>query len=45
MDELRATLLGTLNAVPSKLLAQLNAPAQHVAGVLEAKRAKDEKGA
>jgi large subunit ribosomal protein L10 len=45
MDELRAQLLGTLNALPSKLLAQINAPAQHLVGVVEAKRAKDEKGA
>lgn len=45
MDEMRAQLLGVLNAVPAKLLAQLNAPAQHIVGVVEAKRAKDEKGA
>jgi large subunit ribosomal protein L10 len=45
MDEMRAQLLGVLNAVPAKLLAQLNAPAQHITGVIEAKRAKDEKGA
>jgi hypothetical protein len=34
-----------MQAVPAKLLAQINAPAQHVVGVIEAKRAKDEKGA
>ena len=45
MDEMRAQLLGVLQAVPAKLLSQLNAPAQHVVGVIEAKRAKDEKGA
>lgn len=44
MDELRAQLLGTLNALPSKLLAQVNAPAQHLVGVLQAKHDKD-KGA
>jgi large subunit ribosomal protein L10 len=45
LAELRAQLLGAMNAVPAKLLAQLNAPAQHVVGVVEAKRAKDEKAA
>ncbi|MCC7071596.1 MAG: 50S ribosomal protein L10 [Deltaproteobacteria bacterium] len=45
MDELRAQLLGTINAVPAKLLAQLNAPAQHVVGVIQAKKDKDEKAA
>ena len=43
MDELRAQLLGVINAVPAKLLAQLNAPAQHVVGVIQAKKDKDEK--
>jgi large subunit ribosomal protein L10 len=45
MNEMRAQLLGVLQAVPAKLLSQLNAPAQHVVGVIEAKRAKDEKAA
>jgi large subunit ribosomal protein L10 len=45
LDELRAQLLGLMQAVPAKLLSQINAPAQHVVGVIEAKRAKDEKGA
>jgi large subunit ribosomal protein L10 len=45
MDELRATLLGTLNALPSKLLAQINAPAQHLVGVLQAKHDEDQKKA
>src|SRR3989338_290340 len=41
LDELRAQLLGALNAVPAKLLAQINAPAQHVVGVIQAKVEKD----
>ncbi|OGQ12109.1 MAG: 50S ribosomal protein L10 [Deltaproteobacteria bacterium RBG_16_71_12] len=45
MDELRAQLLGVINGVPAKLLAQLNAPAQHVVGVMQAKKEKDEKAA
>jgi large subunit ribosomal protein L10 len=45
MDELRAQLLGAINAVPAKLLAQMNAPAQHVVGVIQAKHDKDEKAA
>lgn len=45
MEEMRAQFLGVLQAVPAKLLAQLNAPAQHIVGVVEAKRAKDEKAA
>ncbi len=45
MDELRAQLLGVINAVPAKLLAQINAPAQHVVGVIQAKKDKDEKAA
>ena len=45
MDELRAQLLGVINGVPAKLLAQLNAPAQHVVGVVQAKKEKDEKAA
>jgi len=43
MDELRAQLLGAINAVPAKLLGQLNAPAQHIAGVMQAKHDKDQK--
>ncbi len=42
LPELRGQLLGLMNAVPAKLLAQINAPAQHLVGVIEAKRAKDE---
>jgi len=45
LDELRAQLLGTINGVASKLLAQVNAPAQHVVGVLQAKHDEDEKKA
>jgi large subunit ribosomal protein L10 len=45
MEELRAQLLGTINGVAGKLLAQLNAPAQHVVGVLQAKHDEDAKKA
>lgn len=45
LPELRAQLLGTINGVASKLLAQLNAPGQHVASVLQAKHDADEKKA
>ena len=45
MNELRGQLLGMMNAVPAKLLAQINAPAQHIVGVLQAKHDKDSKAA
>jgi large subunit ribosomal protein L10 len=45
LDELRAQLLGTINGVAGKLLAQVNAPAQHVVGVLQAKHDEDKKKA
>jgi large subunit ribosomal protein L10 len=45
LDELRAQLLGTINGVAGKLLAQINAPAQHVVGVLQAKHDEDKKKA
>jgi len=45
LDELRGQLLGLMNAVPAKLLAQINAPAQHVVGVLQAKHDDDAKKA
>lgn len=45
MDELRAQMLGVINAVPAKLLAQINAPAQNLVGVVQAKKEKDEKAA
>jgi large subunit ribosomal protein L10 len=41
LDELRAQLLGVLQAVPARLLAQVNAPASHVVGVIQAKVEKD----
>ncbi len=43
--ELRAILLGTINAPAAKLLSQINAPGQHVAGVLQAKVDDDTKKA
>ncbi len=45
IEELRARLLGVINAVPAKLLAQINAPAQHVVGVIQAKHDDDSKKA
>jgi len=45
LDELRAQLLGTIQAVPGKLLAQIQAPAQQLAGVLQAKHDKDKEAA
>jgi large subunit ribosomal protein L10 len=44
LDEARAQLLGVINAPLAKLLAQMNAPAQHLVGVIKAKQEKDEKG-
>lgn len=41
LDEARAQLLGIFNAPAQKLLAQLNAPASHVVGVIQAKVDKD----
>lgn len=43
LDELRGTLLGVLQAVPSKLLSQLNAPATHVLLVMQARCDKQAK--
>lgn len=45
LDELRSTLLGLLQAVPAKLLAQVNAPAQNLVGVLQAKCDKEKEEA
>jgi large subunit ribosomal protein L10 len=45
LDELRGQLLGVMNGVAAKLLAQVNAPAQHVVGVLQAKHDEDAKKA
>lgn len=41
LDELRAQLLGVLQSVPAQLLSQINAPASHVVGVVQAKVDKD----
>jgi large subunit ribosomal protein L10 len=45
LDELRAQLLGTIKAVPAKLLAQVQAPAQQIVGVLQAKVDKEKEAA
>jgi len=45
MDELRGQLLGTINGVAGKLLAQIQAPAQQLAGVMQAKHDEDQKKA
>lgn len=45
LDELRSKLLGLFQAVPAKLVRQINAPAQQVAGVLHARVSKEEKEA
>jgi len=44
-SEIRSTLLGLLNTPAAKLMAQINAPAQNLVGVLQAKVEKDEKQA
>ncbi len=44
-DELRAQLLGCINGVAGKLLAQIQAPSQQIAGVLQAKHDEDQKKA
>jgi large subunit ribosomal protein L10 len=44
-DEIRATLLGVINAPLTQLLAQFNAPAQNLVGVLQAKADKDKDSA
>lgn len=45
LEELRAQLLGLVQAVPAKLMAQINAPAQHIVGVVQAKCDKDKEDA
>jgi len=45
LPEMRAKLLGTLNAVPGKFVRTLNAPAQSFATVLKARMDKLEEGA
>lgn len=42
LDELRSTLLGLFNSPAAKLLAQINAPASNMVGVLQAKIDKEE---
>jgi large subunit ribosomal protein L10 len=37
-DELRAQLLGVINGVGAKLLSQINAPSQHLVGVVQARK-------
>ena len=45
LEELRAQLLGLMQSVPAKLLAQVQAPASHVVGVLQAKCDKEKEAA
>ena len=45
LEELRAQLLGLLQAVRGKLLAQTNAPAQNIVGLIQAKSDKDKEEA
>jgi large subunit ribosomal protein L10 len=45
LDELRSKLLGLFQAVPAKLVRQINAPAQQVAGVVQARVAKEKDAA
>lgn len=45
LEELQARLLGVIQAVPAKLLAQINAPAQNLVGVIQAKADKDKEAA
>jgi large subunit ribosomal protein L10 len=41
LSELKSQLLGVMQAVPAKLLAQINAPASHLLSVIQAKIDKD----
>lgn len=45
LDELRSKLLGLMQAVPAKLVRQINTPAQQVAGVLNARVNKEKDAA
>ena len=45
LPELRSTLLGLMQAVPTKLVKQINAPAQNLVGVVKAKENKDKEAA
>jgi large subunit ribosomal protein L10 len=45
LDELRSKLLGLMQAVPAKLVRQVNAPAQNLVGVISARVAKEKDAA
>lgn len=45
LDELRSKILGLLQAVPTKLVQQINAPAQNIVGVVSARKEKLEEAA
>jgi large subunit ribosomal protein L10 len=45
LDELRSKILGLLQAVPTKLVQQINAPAQNIVGVVAAQKKKLEEAA
>lgn len=45
LDELRSQMLGLLQAVPAKLVRQINAPMQQVAGVIQARVTKEKDAA
>lgn len=45
LEELRAQLLGLVQGVQARLLAQINAPASHIVGVIKAKADKDKEAA
>lgn len=45
LDELRSQLLGVMQAVPAKLVRQINAPGQQVAAVIHARVSKEKDAA
>lgn len=45
LDELRSKLLGLMQAVPGKLVRQVNAPTQNLVGVIQARVAKEKDAA
>lgn len=45
LDELRSQLLGTIQAVPAKLVRQINAPGQQLAAVVQARVNKEKEAA
>jgi large subunit ribosomal protein L10 len=45
LDELRSKLMGLMQAVPGKLVRQVNAPAQNLVGVMQARVAKEKDAA